>query len=53
VTLLAALLSAPLLASPGEISAVLLLFAVAVVVVLILIDDDDLPGPRLCRVKAS
>lgn len=39
-------------ASPGEISAVLLLFAVAVVVILI-IDDDDLPGPRLCRVSAT
>ena len=51
--LAAFLLSAPRLATPGEISAILLLFAVAVVVVLILIDDDDLPGPRLCRVKAS
>jgi hypothetical protein len=39
-------------ASPGEISAMLLLFAVAMVV-LIVIDDDDLPGPRLCRVKAT
>jgi hypothetical protein len=28
------------------------LFAVAIVV-LIVIDDDDLPGPRLCRVKAT
>ncbi|MCA1582096.1 MAG: hypothetical protein LC796_12055 [Acidobacteria bacterium] len=37
---------------PGEVSAVLLLFAIAVVVVLA-IDDDDLPGPRLCRIAAS
>lgn len=40
-----------LAATPGELSAVLLLFAVAVVVILI-IDDDDLPGPRLCRIAA-
>jgi len=45
-------LAALFAASPGEISAVLLLFAVAVVVILI-IDDDDLPGPRLCRVSAA
>ncbi len=37
---------------PGEVSAVLLLFAIAVVFVLA-IDDDDLPGPRLCRIAAT
>lgn len=37
---------------PGEVPAVLLLFAIAVVVVLA-IDDDDLPGPRLCRVISA
>jgi hypothetical protein len=42
-------LSALLVASPGEISLLLLLFVVAVVV-LFVIDDDDLPGPTLCRV---
>ncbi|MEP6800695.1 MAG: hypothetical protein ABJC07_02065 [Acidobacteriota bacterium] len=48
VFLLAALFSTV----PGEVSAVLLLFAIAVVVVLA-IDDDDLPGPRLCRIAAT
>ncbi len=38
--------------SPGAWAPFLLLFGVALVV-LIVIDDDDLPGPRLCRVKAN
>jgi hypothetical protein len=42
-------LSALVVATPGQISAMLFLFAVAVVILLV-IDDDDLPGPRLCRV---
>lgn len=46
---MSAVLSALPVASPGQISALLFLFAVAVVV-LFVIDDDDLPGPRLCRV---
>ena len=42
-------LSALVVATPGQITALLFLFAVAVVI-LFVIDDDDLPGPRLCRV---
>ncbi|MDQ2969708.1 MAG: hypothetical protein M3R62_00770 [Acidobacteriota bacterium] len=44
-----AVLSALVVATPGQITALLFLFAVAVVI-LFVIDDDDLPGPRLCRV---
>lgn len=44
-----AVLSALVVATPGQITALLFLFAVAVVI-LFVIDDDDLPGPRLCRI---
>lgn len=47
---LLSVLLALLEATPGEVSAILFIFAIAVVVILI-IDDDDLPGPRLCRVS--
>lgn len=49
---LLAVLAQEKVVSAGSWAAILLLFAVALVV-LIVIDDDDLPGPRLCRVKAT
>lgn len=47
-----AILAQEKVVSAGSWAAILLLFAVALVVLLV-IDDDDLPGPRLCRVKAT